>query len=201
MTRRDVRKTAPKVRNGKVQRKNRWQLSPHYSLAEPGRPVIERHRPGVDGRHLLRKRDVERFVEILPDWQELSRGLKAILLTSDHDDCMGWYAEGIVAICSWSRELAGRWDHDFVVEHAEVMERLGVEWEKVDGDTDYVHWTENSARGFQLMHIFLHELGHHHDRMTTASELHTGRGEGYAERYANEYADRIWDDYFRIFPW
>jgi hypothetical protein len=45
------------------------------------------------------------------------------------------------------------------------------------------------------MHVLLHELGHHHDRMTTRSRNEAARGESYAETYANRYADRIWEAY------
>lgn len=53
----------------------------------------------------------------------------------------------------------------------------------------------------QLRHILLHELGHHHDRMTTRSQFESSRGENYAEQYALRYADGIWDEYFRLFGW
>jgi len=52
-----------------------------------------------------------------------------------------------------------------------------------------------------MMHILLHELGHHHDRITTKSRARTARGEPYAETYAREYGDRLWDAYFREFNW
>ena len=51
------------------------------------------------------------------------------------------------------------------------------------------------------MHILLHELGHHHDRITTRSKVRASRGDSYAEQYALRYADRIWDEYFRVFDW
>ena len=60
-------------------------------------------------------------------------------------------------------------------------------------------WTESIARAWQLVHILLHELGHHHDRMTTRSRCRASRGEVYAERYALDYADRIWDRYINEF--
>jgi hypothetical protein len=51
------------------------------------------------------------------------------------------------------------------------------------------------------MHILLHELGHHHDRMTTRSQRYCGRGESYAEQYALRFADQLWDAYFKAFGW
>ena len=51
----------------------------------------------------------------------------------------------------------------------------------------YDSWTEGQARAFQLLHVFLHELGHHHDLITTRRQLRGGRGEAYAERYARDH--------------
>ena len=62
------------------------------------------------------------------------------------------------------------------------------------------HFTETSARGYQLLSVLLHELGHHHDRLTTRSRC-VGRGEPYAERYAIEHTDLIWERYLRAFGW
>jgi hypothetical protein len=45
----------------------------------------------------------------------------------------------------------------------------------------------------------LHELGHHHDRMTTRSRRVGCRGEGYAEGYAWEYERLVWDRYLATF--
>ncbi len=126
---------------------------------------------------------------------------------------MGWYGRGIVAVCAWDQELEQEWNVDFIQEHKELLNRLGVEQEPVYGeyfgDTSgplnplyrLSKFTETSARGFQLMHVFLHELGHHHDRMTTRSKRRASRGEGYAEEYANKYVEQIWDDYFKVFGW
>ena len=58
---------------------------------------------------------------------------------------------------------------------------------------------QGQARAFQLVHVFVDELGHHHDRMTTHSKRATARGESYAEDYANRYTDRIWNHYLRTF--
>ena len=54
---------------------------------------------------------------------------------------------------------------------------------------------EETVRAYQLLDVLLHELGHHHDRMTTGSQKRPARGETYAEQYAAQYAERIWDAY------
>lgn len=195
------RRTAPRVVDGKVQRKNRAALSPHYDHHDQERPVIDRQRPGAGYRHVLRKEDVERFLRMLPDWGELSKGLNAVVLAPGDPDCLGWHRPGVVAVCAWDRELESAWPKDFVDDHADVLERLGVEREPRRGGDVFVRWTEPAVRGFQLAHVLLHELGHHHDRMSTASRVRASRGEAYAERYALEYAERIWERYFDVFGW
>ena len=42
-------------------------------------PVIDRQRPGRGFQHLLKRRDIENFIAILPHWDELSEGLNAIV--------------------------------------------------------------------------------------------------------------------------
>ena len=196
------RKTGTKVKNGKVSRKNRTELSAHYSQTKQPHVVVDRQRPGEGFKHYLTISDVRRFIAILPDWNELSVGLNAIVL-AEREDCLGWCWNGMVAVCAWERELTLDWDTTFVVEHATVLDRLGVRFEAINDDSEgmWCHFDESSIKGFQLMHILLHELGHHHDRMTTKSQQNIARGESYAEKYANDYADRIWDAYFKEFNW
>lgn len=205
------RKTAPKVRDGKAQRKNRSALTPHYSNTPQARPAVDRQRPGAGYRHLITKKQLYQFIDLLPDWDELSRGLNAVVLAPGSHRTMGWYGPGIVAVCAWDAELQREWHNDFIEEHRGVLDRLGVEREPIcddpcnewiaDPSFQLCKFTEASARGFQLTHVFLHELGHHHDRMTTKSKRRASRGEDYAERYANQYAEQIWDGYFGKFGW
>ncbi|HUG67127.1 MAG TPA: hypothetical protein VMM76_05225 [Pirellulaceae bacterium] len=88
-------------------------------------------------------------------------------------------------------------------DHSDILDRLGVEYEPVEDDLDgtWCYFDDASIKGFQLMHILLHELGHHHDRMTTKSRVRSAHGEPFAETYALKYADRLGDDYFREFNW
>jgi len=58
------RKTTPKVRAGRVQKKNRADLSPDFFLGNLSELVIDRQRPGEGRRHVLMKRDVESFTAI-----------------------------------------------------------------------------------------------------------------------------------------
>lgn len=192
------RKTTPKVKDGRVQKKNNWAETPSYWNTPQSVPVLDRERPGKGFRHLVRKDDLVGFISILPDWEELARGLDAVLLCEGGGSADGWYDRGIVAICAWERELWREIDRAWYLAHRELLERLNV---PCVGDGEWVEcrYTEASARAYQLLHVFLHELGHHHDRMTTKSQAESARGEGYAEQYAFRYERVIWDRYMEVF--
>src|SRR5262245_150062 len=147
------------------------------------------------------KRDVERFIELLPDWEELSEDLDAIVLAPGDEDRQGWHYPGVVAVCAWERDLSIRLGAGFVKEHEEILNRLDVPIDERRHGAHLVRFTEGMVRAFQLMHVLLHELGHHHDRITTRSRRIASRGEGYAERYANRYADSLWEAYADEFGW
>ncbi len=200
--RRSQRKTGTKVRDGKVLRKNRTELSNHYSQVRQHETVIDRLRPGDGYKHYLTIADVRRFINILPDWHELSYGLDAIIL-DEGGGAMGWHWDGIVAICAWERELDSEWDNEFVQQHVAILDRLGVEREPMPNDSEGTrcYFDESSIKGFQLMHVLLHELGHHHDRMSTRTKRSSARGETYAESYALRYSEQLWDAYFQVFNW
>ena len=192
------RKTAPKVVGGKPVRKNRWAETPNYYNTPQDTPAIDRRRSGPGYRHFLKKRDVERFINLLPDWKELSVGLNAIVLSPGRQTSDGWHRSGVVAVCAWKIEREIETCHWYWHAHRKLFDQIGVPVEKIDDDTYLCKFTESTIRAYQLLHILLHELGHHHDRMTTRSKR-CSRGEGYAERYALRYADRIWESYLEEF--
>jgi hypothetical protein len=108
---------------------------------------------------------------------------------------MGWCADGIVAVCDWDADLW--WDDPvpaWMDEHRALLDRLEVEITETE-----VRWTEAQARAFQLLHIRPHELGHHHDWMTTRTRRYAARGEPYAEEYANRVLDDVWPSYISRF--
>lgn len=192
------RRTTPKVTDGKVQKKNRHAPTSNYWNTLQRVPAIDKERPGRGYRHLLTKKDILEFIEIVPEWNELSTGLDAVLLARGEFDLDGWYDDGVVGICAWSRDVWREVHNPFFHAHEEVFSRLGVESEP-RGSFHICRFTEMKARAYQLLHIFLHELGHHHDRMTTKRQMFTGRGEGYAENWALKHEKMVWDSYLRKF--
>ena len=186
-------KTTPKVTNGRVQKKNRCVETPNYWNTPQTMPVIDRRRPGHDRVHLLKKRDILNFIGILPDWAELSKGLNAIVLDELDEDVDGRHNScGVVIISSWPRELWETVPKEYVRDHLAILLQLGLLCDASEKEYT-LKWTEAQAKAFQLLHILLHELGHHHDQMSTRFKRQSARGEGYAEQYALKYMDLIWE--------
>jgi hypothetical protein len=195
-----MHKTAPQVIHRKVHLRHRSRRgAPAAEGNAPPVPVVRQH-PGRGFRHVLHASQVRAFLAILPDWDVLSRGLDNIVLAPGSDVRDGWHQPGVVAVCAWPRAL-WRTDCDrYFVQHSDLFARLGVPVEQTE-EGWLARFTESTARAYQLLHVLLHELGHHHDRMTTRRRVRTGRGEGYAERYALDYSERIWERYFKTFGW
>src|SRR3954467_5353308 len=84
------RLSAIRVKNGVVQKKNNWARTPTYWNTRQELPVIDRQRPGRGYKHLLRAHHIDDFISIVPDWDELSRGLDAILLAPGERNLDGW---------------------------------------------------------------------------------------------------------------
>ena len=217
------RKSAPKVVEGNVQKKNNWQLSTdYYDAPHPRMVVVDRKRPGEGYRHVLNKSDIYTFLELLPDWDKLAVGLNAIVLDTKRSGCFGYHVPGVVHFCAWDARLWTSYPTWLYKRDRAIMERLGVECEtysdyldrQLEADIPHTEikeafawadcpflckWTENQARGFLLLDVLLHELGHHRDRMTTRSQRRAARGEKYAEDYALQYEAQIWQRYLKVF--
>jgi len=172
-------------------------IANYYNTASP-RPEVIRKRSGKGYRHLLRQKDVYDFIGILPDWNELSQGLNAIVLAPGEWDRFGYHRRGVVHICAWERDLWIAITEGCFEKERDICERLGVPWERERGDV-VCRFTESTARAHQLLATLLHELGHHHDRMNTKSKIRASRGESYAESYAKKYAELIWESYIEVF--
>lgn len=196
--RRIHRKSAPKVVGGQTQLKNNWAETPNIDNTAGPYLEVHRHRPGKGFRHLLSQRDIHAFIDIIPEWPELSYDLSAVVLAPGEWTTFGYHVPGVVHVCAWDVEIWETWTREGFEKERPLCERLGVPTEEVE-DGILCKFTESTARGHQLLGTLLHELGHHHDRITTKSKYGAARGERYAEQFALEYAERMWDDYLRVF--
>jgi hypothetical protein len=194
------RRTDPKVTGGKTLKKNNWDHTVRRAFLGPDDIFVERHNPGKGYKHVVSRRQVTAFLNLLPDWGEISQGFRGVILDEGGQDRDGWYNFGTVGLCAWEEDLWITVTEAYNSEHAEVFGMLGVESEHRD-DEHLLKYTLRQATAFALMHVLLHELGHHHDCITTRWQAASARGEGYAERYALEYAPTIWDRYQDAFGW
>ena len=192
------RKSAPQVSGGRVQKKNNPDTTASYYNTPPPTLVIDRQRPGKGYRHLLLRRDIETFIGLLPDWPELSHGLNAIVLAPGEYSLNGWHEPGVVHVCAWEADLWIDYAVSHYEDHKAIFERLGVVSHPIENGV-MCEFTEPQARAYQLLHILTHELGHHHDRMTTKSKVRASRGETYAEEYALRHEAQIWERYQEAF--
>jgi hypothetical protein len=191
------RRTATKVKGGRVQRKNRRQPTAHDGY------VLDRESPGRGYRHVVSKRDVQAFIEIIPEWQRLSERLGRIVLAAKSDDADGQYAfyhreeSGEIFLHPWPDDLWFELTVAYFKAHQAIFERLGV---SCDAQEDGVvcRFTEAQARAFMLLHVFLHELGHHYDYVHQ-KHFNATKGEDYAERFATSRFDRLFPEYVRVF--
>ncbi len=194
------RRTGTKVVDGQVRFRNNWEADRgDYRRREQEEVAIDRRPAGRGHRHLVTVAQLRAFLPLLPEWEALSLGLQAIVLDTGDPRALGWHGYGVVAITAWDKRLwwsdAGA---DFLEEHDEVLDLLGVERVKAGWRTE-LRWTEPQARAFQLLDVLVHELGHHRDRITTRSASRPARGEGYAEGYAQHHVRTLLPEYARRF--
>ena len=191
------RRTATKIKDGRVQRKNR-----HLPTGLRGY-VLDRESPGRGFRHVVSKRDVQAFAEIIPDWHKLSQRLERIVLdrcSSSHDGEYAFYHReetGAIFLGAWREDLWIELSRSYFDSHRAIFERLGISFDLADGNVS-CRFTEAQARAFMLLHVFMHELGHHHDRMNQ-KHRDSSRGEDYAERFATSRFDQLYPAYISVF--
>ena len=195
------RRTAPKVRNGKVLKKNNWQQSPDMFYTVQDEILVERERAGKGYKHLIRKQDVYNMFELIPEWEKVSIGLDGVLLGRGSSSILGCYNRNVITVTAWETEIV--WtdaNEGFIEEHSDVLNLLGIPFSPSEEKGLYrVDFSEESAKAFSLIHVFLHEVGHHVDRMSTKRRRYCGRGEDFAENWANERSVEVYENYCRFY--
>ena len=188
-----------KVIDGRVQKHLPHKQTPSYWTAPSSELAIDKEKPGSGYKHVLSKRDILDFIEIVPEWDALSCGLNAVLLAAGEKGVDGWHnPAGIIGLCAWDRGMWRKASAGYYEEHAALFDRIGVPCERV-GNQFLCKFSVSSARAYMLLHVFLHELGHHWDMMTTAKQAHPARGEGFAEDWALAHEAALWGAYLDKF--
>jgi len=191
------RRTATKVKDGRVRRKNRHRPTGH------GGYILDRESPGRGFRHVASKRDVQAFIDIIPDWHRYSERLERIVLASRSNSCDGahefYHREetGAIFLHAWHEDLWTDLTIPYFDSHRQIFETLGLSYDRGE-DCVTCRFTEAQARAFMLLHVFMHELGHHYDRIHQ-KHLDSSKGEDYAERFATSRFGQLYPAYVRAF--
>ncbi len=192
------RKTSPKVIGGQVLRKNN-----HRPTAREGY-VVDRIRASKGFKHVLTKKDVHDFTDLIPEWDIASLGIESIVLDSGDGYADGYYKHynredtGIIWLSAWPKELWLECNREYFDDHKWHFDKLGVTYQ--DNEEDVIcYFTNSTAKAFMLMHVFLHELGHHVDKLRSKNQNIMRGGEEFAENFANEKFDDIWPKYISKF--
>jgi len=191
------RRTATKVKDGRVQRKNRHRPTGHNGY------ILDRESAGRGFHHVVTKRDVQAFIDIIPEWQRFSERLERIVLASHNNQDDGAHEffhreeTGAIFLHAWPDDLWREFVTPYFEAHQKIFERLGVSYDRLE-DGVMCRFTETQARAFMLLHIFMHELGHHFDKI---HQKHIGstKGEDYAERFATNRFEQLFPAYVRVF--
>ena len=199
MRRNHKNKTTPKVVGGKTQKKNNHKLTPNYWNTEQSEIQIDEEKPGKGFKHFLKKRDILKFIEIIPNWAVYSQGLDAIVLSSGDSDADGeYYYVGVLCIAAWNKNQDRFLSEWYYHQHNEIFKRLNVTCTK-KANGYLCEFNTDQIKAFQLLHIFLHELGHHYDRMKTKLKHSSSLGEDFAENFAFEHEKAMWNQYEELF--
>jgi hypothetical protein len=185
------RKSAPRVIGGTVSRKSDAATTPSYWNTKQDDVVIDVQKPGSRYKHFLRKRDILKFLNLIPNWEELSFGLDAIVLTTGGVDYDGIYDNnGVICLSAWEKNRDIGMNAEYFFGHKDLFDRLRIKSRKIQ-DGYYLEFSPEQIKAFQLLHVFLHELGHHVDRMRTKSQNQAARGERFAETFAFEHEKQM----------
>jgi len=145
------RKSTPKVIGGAVLRKNNHKKTSNYWNTKQQDVIIDVKKPGKGYKHFLKKRDVLKFIEIIPNWGEISKDLNAIVLASSDIDCDGFYNySGVICISAWEKEMDIWVNEWYYRDHKELFERLEVNATEKDNNIFYCEFDEDQIKAYQF---------------------------------------------------
>ncbi|HAS43125.1 MAG TPA: hypothetical protein DCS93_21775 [Microscillaceae bacterium] len=130
--RQNPRKSTPKVKKGRVQKKNNHQETPNYWNTTQREVIVDKEKPGEGFRHYLTKQDVLDFIDLIPNWSIVSEDLKAIMLAFNNDGYDCWYEGGVIRICAWPKDLLISMSNGYFFDHKELFDRLDVRYTMKD---------------------------------------------------------------------
>jgi hypothetical protein len=129
--------------------------------------------------------------------------LERIVLAAPSHDSDGLYEffhreeTGAIYLHAWSEDLWVEMAMPYFEAHRYIFDQIGVRYD-VEASLARCYFSESQARAFSLLHVFLHELGHHFDRLHQ-KHLGSTKGEEYAERFATSRFESLFPLYAATF--
>lgn len=143
-----------------------------------------------------------RFVELIPDWPEVSQGLSALAFDQYGSDAQTdtHYEPTYRAIWMYPFPDSMRtfWRRDFYEHHKDFVSRLGVDVVEGEGPRVTIGWTVAQAKAWQLLHLFLYDLSVHNQFMRSGEKPRYEHDNGTAEKYAFTTAARMLHTYEKV---
>jgi len=192
-----VRRTSTKVVDGTVCTKSRFERTTVAGISIIKQPA------GRGFTHVVSPAQLNKFIGIIPDWSSLSYRLQDILLVPGHLDYFGYHTTyrrrntAMIALHAWPKDLWRPLPSGFFRYHRPIFDALGVVYQVRLHEVD-CQFTVPQARAFSLLHVFLHEIGHHQDWLRRRGQRLPGK-ETYADDFANSYLDLLLPRFKEIF--
>lgn len=180
-----VRRTSTKVIDGRVSPKNRADIT------QPNGYRIVKTLPGRGYTHVVSQRQLEKFIELIPNWGRLSERLETIEISHGHQDYYGFHAmyrrrkTAIIALCAWPKALWTPLWLPFFHQHRHILDAIGVPYHIRLTEARCL-FTVAQARAFTLLHVFMHEVGHNWDALHRRGPC-LPNVEPFAEDFANSH--------------
>lgn len=196
------RKTTPKVRDGQVQKKDRHQWTEFQDLLDSDAFSTIKMKPEDGYMHVVDRKSVLDFVELIPGWSEMSKGLSALVLGSDGcssqtDINYSPKSYNSIWLSPFPKDMTLYWSAGFASEHRSIAESLGVELKWLESGEAVTEWTKPQAQAWQLLHLFLYDL-YCHNECTTQENDDYHHQHKLAEEYSIKTAQLIISDYERV---
>jgi hypothetical protein len=99
-------------------------------------------KPGKGYKHFLKKQDIIKFLQILPNWEELNIELDAVILAKGGGPD-GWYSQGVIAICAWEKDKTNSLSLNYFKDYKHVFDRVGVAYEIKSTHVSYLFQLSN----------------------------------------------------------
>lgn len=147
-----ARKTATRIKNGKVQRKNRHTKTPNYWNTRQSEICIDVEDPGKGYKHFLKKRDIIQFTDIFPDRELIEIELDTIVLARYDNGYNRYYQDGVICICAWEKEMTRRMSPEYFDLHKALFDIIDLKY-SLKKDSVICYFTENQIKAFQLLRV------------------------------------------------